>query len=200
MVVRQIYSNNLNGDEPNISERFSNAVGFIIDTPLLDSELQIDCFLQVYFPTESSEKIKNYPLGKIEEQVVLLNLTDTESLVSIPSEFLDTDLEMALLFLGGNSIFLEAFVIEKKYNLSEELTAIKESLSTIQQSNSLVELITELQSALSLIDISFLTQLSQLDLGIFTLFQGLKLLIPNEQANQLESSLRSTLDLNEEFL
>lgn len=131
MVVQSIYSNNLNPENPNISERFVDAVGFFINAPLLTAELEIDCFLQIYLPFTAGEQVRNYPLGKITEQAILLNLTDTESLVSIPSEFLDTDLEMSLLFLASDTTFLEVFVIKKKYNLANDLALIKDQLSIV---------------------------------------------------------------------
>ena len=189
MVVKSIYSNNLNPAQPNITERFTNAVGFFINAPLLDAELEIDCFLQVYLPFTAGEQVRNYPLGKITEQAILLNLTDTESLVSIPEEFLDTDLEMSLLFLASDTTFLEVYVIEKKYNLADDLTLIKDQLSTIQLQENVLEAISNL-----------LLQLSQLDTGIFTIFEALTLLIPESETPQLESNLRTRLDLQEEFL
>ena len=49
-------------------------------------------------------------------------------------------------------------------------------------------------------DSNLLQQLNQLDAGIFTLFEALKNLIPESEASQLESNLRTRLDLQEEFL
>lgn len=49
-------------------------------------------------------------------------------------------------------------------------------------------------------DSNLLQQLNQLDAGIFTLFEALKNLIPQDQADQLEGSLRTRLDLQDEFL
>ena len=131
MALKIIYSNNLNPAQPNITNRFTNAVGFFINAPLLDAELEIDCFLQVYFPFAATEEIRNYPLGKITEQAILLNLTDTESLVSIPQEFLDTDLEMSLLFLADDNTYLEVYVIQKSYNLVSRLDQLEASLNLI---------------------------------------------------------------------
>lgn len=128
--MKTIYSSNLNPSQPNITERFTNAVGFFINAPFLNAELEIDCFLQVYFSFTSEEKIRNYPLGKITEQAILLNVTDTESLVSIPQEFLDTDLEMSLLFLASDNTYLEVYVIEK-YSLETKLNQIDNKLNLI---------------------------------------------------------------------
>ncbi len=60
----------------------------------------------------------------------MLNLTDTESLVSIPSEFLDTDLEMSLLFLASDNTYLEVYVIEK-YSLESRLNQLENLLNLI---------------------------------------------------------------------
>ncbi len=65
MALKIVYSSNLNPTQPNITERFTNAVGFFINAPLLDAELEIDCFLQVYLPLVFEEQARNYPLGKI---------------------------------------------------------------------------------------------------------------------------------------
>ena len=64
----------------------------------------------------------------------------------------------------------------------------------------LVSKIKDLQESLSNIDTDVLLELQQLDAGIFTLFEALKNLIPASEANQLETALKSRLDLNEEFL
>ncbi len=131
MVLKIIYSNNLNPAQPNITERFVNAVGFFVNAPLLTAELEIDCFLQVYLPFISGEQARNYPLGTISEQAILLNLIDTESIIAIPSEFLDTDLEMSLLFLASDTTFLEVYVINKNYNLKARLDELESILNSI---------------------------------------------------------------------
>ncbi|MDJ0575293.1 MAG: hypothetical protein QNJ65_09025 [Xenococcaceae cyanobacterium MO_234.B1] len=56
------------------------------------------------------------------------------------------------------------------------------------------------QNSLSTIDLNVGTQLSQLEAGIFTLFQSVRSLIPESEFNQLETDLRLRLELNEEFL
>ncbi len=50
------------------------------------------------------------------------------------------------------------------------------------------------------IDLNVVTQLNQLEAGIFTLFQSVKSLIPESEFNQLETDLRFSFELNEEFL
>ncbi len=60
--------------------------------------------------------------------------------------------------------------------------------------------ITAVQNSLSTIDLNVVTQLNQLQAGIFTLFQSVRSLIPESEFNQLETDLRFSLELNEEFL
>lgn len=60
--------------------------------------------------------------------------------------------------------------------------------------------ITETQQELANIDINVLTQLNQVDAGIFTLFEAIKNLIPPGESSDLEAALKIRLDLNEEFL
>ncbi len=60
--------------------------------------------------------------------------------------------------------------------------------------------ITTVQSSLSTIDLNVGSQLSQLEAGIFTLFQSVRTLIPETEFNQLETDLRFSFELNEEFL
>lgn len=131
MALQQIYSNNLDFSQPNLTDRFTDAIAFFINTPLSDFELEIDCFLQVYFKTESGEISRNLPLGKIEEQAILLNKIDTETLFFIPQEFVNSNLEMALLFLASDTTFLEVFVVKKEINLQQELDKINQKLNSI---------------------------------------------------------------------
>lgn len=131
MGVQIVFSGIVNPTILNLSERFKDAIGFFISAPLLDTEVEIDVFLQIYL---SIEQIRNIPLGKITEQAVLLNLTDTESVSIIPEEFQDTDLEMALLFLPSESFTLQAFIITKDVtlnSLSEQLIEINRRLNEI---------------------------------------------------------------------
>ena len=131
MAVQTVFSNNLDPSQPNLSNRFTNATAFLIDLPLNSVELSIDCFLQVYIPTASGELARNLPLGKIEEQAIFLNQTDTETILPIPLELQHTGLEMALLFLASDNTYLEAFIIQQDYDLPDIFTAIDNKLNLI---------------------------------------------------------------------
>ena len=111
MAILTVLSETLNPSTGNLSSRFKAAVGFYIDAPLVSNEIEIDVFLQVYFPRVVGEKVRNLPLGKLSEGQLLLNQADTESLVTIPSEYIGSDLEMALFFLPSDTTRLEVFVI-----------------------------------------------------------------------------------------
>ena len=131
MVLQQIYSDNLDPSKPNLSQRFSDAIAFFIDAPLITDELEIDCFLQVYFNLGGREVARILPLGKIEEQAILLNKTDTETLFTIPQELVTSGNEMALLFLASDNTYLEVYVVKSSINVSSELTAINNKLNSI---------------------------------------------------------------------
>lgn len=131
MVLQQIYSRNLDPSQPNLTQRFSNAIGFFIDVPLIDDELEIDVFLQVYFNLGGREVARILPIARIEEQAILLNKTDTETLFTIPSELIDSSSEMALLFLSSDTTFLEVYIVKQSYNLNDELKIIKDKLDLI---------------------------------------------------------------------
>ncbi|MEM7762092.1 MAG: hypothetical protein AAF298_28845 [Cyanobacteria bacterium P01_A01_bin.40] len=111
MAVQTVFSNNLNPSTGSLTSRFTNATAFYIDAPLLADELEIDVFLQVYFPTATSERVRNLALGKLKDGQIKLNETDTETVVAIPSEFIDSGLEMALFFLSSDTTFLDVFVL-----------------------------------------------------------------------------------------
>lgn len=135
MAVQTVFSDNLDPSNVNLSSRFKNGVGFYIDAPLIESELEIDVYLQVYFPSSSLERVRNIPLGTIKEQSILLNITDTETVMTIPNEYVDSDLEMALLFLPSSTTFLEAYVLGKNCTtcgLKFELDGVKNTLSSMQ--------------------------------------------------------------------
>ena len=119
MAVQTVFSSNLDPAAENLTIRFTNATGFYITAPFLNAELEIDVFLQVYFPTPLGEQVRNLPLSKIESQAILLNVTDTQSLVTIPSEYRDTGLEMALLFLASSTTFLQVVVVSPDCSLCE---------------------------------------------------------------------------------
>lgn len=133
MVVQQVFSSNLNASIANLSSRFVDAIAFYIHTPLSTFELEIDCYLQIYLPSNNQPIIRVISLGKIEEQNFSLNSIDTESIVFIPEEYQDTGIEMALLFVPSDftTTYLEAFVIKKNANLqtiAERLLAIENFL------------------------------------------------------------------------
>lgn len=133
MAVQTVFSSNLDPTTENLTARFTNATGFYILAPFLNAELEIDVFLQVYFPTTLGEQVRNLPLGKIEEQAILLNVTDTQSLVTIPSEYLDSGLEMALLFLASSTTFLQVVVISPECTLCSINNRLNNIESTLQQ-------------------------------------------------------------------
>ena len=141
MAIQTVFSNNLDPQNGSLTSRFINATAFYIDTPLLAFELEIDVFLQVYFPTNTGEQIRNLRLGSLFDGEIKLNETDTETVVPIPSEFLDSGLEMALFFLPSEPIFLEVFVIGVEctlcqvqggiFSLIDEVNELKDSFNNI---------------------------------------------------------------------
>lgn len=114
MALQLVFNNNLDPSAVNLSARFTNATAFIIEASLLNAELEIDCYLQVYVPGILGEIVRNVPLGRIEEQAVILNLADTQIASIIPAELLNTGLEMALLFVpaSGETTYLYATVVK----------------------------------------------------------------------------------------
>ncbi len=143
MAVQTVFSSNLDPASENLTARFLNATAFYIDAPLITADLEIDVFLQVYFPVGASERVRNLPLGKVEEQAILLNVTDTQSVVTIPNEYVDSGLEMALLFLASYSTFLEVYVLGRDCTLCQikaQNTAIKSQLDDMQ--NTLAQILT----------------------------------------------------------
>jgi hypothetical protein len=117
MSTQIVFSGNLNPSAANLSNRFTEASVFFIEAPLLNVELEIDVFLQVYLPGVLGETTRNIPLGKIESQAILLNVTDTETASLIPLEYQNTDLEMALLFLASDTTYLYAVIVKPDCNL-----------------------------------------------------------------------------------
>ena len=135
MALTRVFRGRTDPTQPNLSARFTDATAFYIAAPFVDIEVEIDVFLQVYLPLGA---VRNIPLGKISEQAVLLNLTDTESVSLIPQEFLDANLEMALLFLPSQEFILEAFVISKDVNLTDiqtQLTEISQQIGELETIN-----------------------------------------------------------------
>lgn len=111
MALLQVFSNNLVPFDSNLSVRFTKAKAFYLDASLIAGELEIDVFLQVYIPTVSGETLRNLPLTN-------LIPADTETLITIPSEYVDSDLEMALAFFASDSTYLEAFVLGAEVTLN----------------------------------------------------------------------------------
>lgn len=134
MALLTVFSNNLDSQNGSLTNRFTNATAFYIDAPLLGAELEIDVYLQVYFPTVGGERLRNLRIGSLKSGVIKLNETDTETVVPIPNEFLDSGLEMALYFTPSESIFLEVYVLGTEVTLSSldlKITAILDNLETI---------------------------------------------------------------------
>jgi hypothetical protein len=76
-----VFSDNLLPIAGNLSARFTQAIGFFVDAPLTQYELEIDIFLQVYIPTPTGEIARNLPLSTA-------NPLDTETLITIPMSIL----------------------------------------------------------------------------------------------------------------
>lgn len=117
MATQIVFNDNLNPSSANLSSRFTEASAFFIEAPLLNVELEIDVFLQVYLPGILGETTRNIPLGKIESSAIRLNITDTETANLIPLEYQNTNLEMALLFLASDTTYLYALIIKPECNL-----------------------------------------------------------------------------------
>ncbi|MEO0834784.1 MAG: hypothetical protein AAFY16_02095 [Cyanobacteria bacterium J06642_3] len=135
MALLTVFSNNLSPATGSLTSRFTNAAAFYIDAPLITSELEIDVFLQVYFPTATNERVRNLALGKLKDGQIKLNETDTETVVPIPDEFIDSGLEMALFFLSSSATFLEVYVLGKDCTLCEvsnEVLALGNRLDDIE--------------------------------------------------------------------
>ena len=136
MAVLTVFSNNLSPATGSLTARFTRARGFYISAPLIASEIEIDVFLQVYFPTATGERTRKIDLGKLKDGEIKLNEVDTESLVSIPSEFVDSGLEMALLFLGSSTTFLEVYVVGAECTLCSIDAKIEQILAVIEDAQS----------------------------------------------------------------
>ena len=111
MALLQVFSNNLVPFDSNLSARFTNAKAFYLNAPLIAAELEIDVFLQVYIPQGSGEIVRNLPISNS-------IAADTETLITIPSEYVDSNLQMALAFYGSDSTYLEAFVLGQSVTLN----------------------------------------------------------------------------------
>lgn len=131
MPVTEVLSKIVVPDKTNLTDRFVDAIGFYIFTSLIDTEVEIDVYLQIYLPLN---RIRNIPLCQIIEQETKQNITDTETILSIPEEYQDTGLQMALLFLPSESFQLDVFVITKNFTLSslnDKLIAIERKINEI---------------------------------------------------------------------
>ena len=96
--------------------------------------MEIDCYLQLYLTGISGEPVRNIPLGKIQESAILLNLTDTETVSTIPIEYIDTGLRMRLLFLASSTTFLYAYAIKPDCTLCQldnKITALAQQQATL---------------------------------------------------------------------
>ena len=119
MVLQTVFNSSLNPTTGSLTTRFVDATAFYINAPLLSDELELDVFLQVYFPTTTGERVRNLALGKLKDGQIKLNEVDTETVVPIPNEFLNSGLEMALFFLASESITLEVYVLGQDCTLCE---------------------------------------------------------------------------------
>lgn len=132
MALITVFSDNLNPSAGSLTSRFTNATAFYIDAPLLGAELEIDCFLQVYFPAGPGERVRNLRLGSLKDGVIKLNETDTETVIPIPNEFVDSDLEMALFFLSSDTTFLEVYVLGAECGLKNDVLALGDRLDALE--------------------------------------------------------------------
>jgi len=147
VAVQTVFSNNLNPITGSLTSRFTNATAFYIDAPLLGSEMEIDVFLQVYFPVFGGERVRNLALGKLKDGQIALNETDTETVVPIPNEFLDSGLEMALYFTPSDPIFLEVYVLGVDVTIEtidQKIEAIGDRLDDLETDNGNIDLILNL--------------------------------------------------------
>ena len=136
MAIQTVFSNNLDPTTGSLTSRFTNATGFYIDAPLLNEEIEIDVFLQVYFPTESKERVRVLALGKLSDGQIKLNETDTETVKAIPKEFVDSGLEMALYFWSSDNTFLEVFVVVPDCSLCQIQGGVLSLLEEFDRINS----------------------------------------------------------------
>ncbi|MDJ0576580.1 MAG: hypothetical protein QNJ65_15605 [Xenococcaceae cyanobacterium MO_234.B1] len=146
------------------------------------------------------------------------NANYPSNLIFYPRTYFEDVQVIVWKYLGEEISFLEDILTDIQQSVDNislgevDLSEIINKLNTISQNldNSYLDLaddlsdvisqIVVLQDSLSNIDFNFLTQLNQLDAGVFTLFQALKNLITSNESNELETALKARLDLNEEFL
>ena len=85
MSILKVFSGTLKTNEINKSIIFSNAVGLFISTPNLNTDYEIDCYIQVHFTIDNSEFIRNYPLSKIKDSSLFFNRISTDTLFILPT-------------------------------------------------------------------------------------------------------------------
>ena len=110
----------LDPENGSLTARFKHATAFYIHTPFKSIQLEIDVFLQVYFPVGIKERSRNLALGKLKDGQIKLNEVDTKTVVPIPNEFVDSNLEMALFFLSSDTTYLEVFVLTQDCKMSKK--------------------------------------------------------------------------------
>lgn len=142
MVLQTVFNGALNPTTGSLTARFVNATAFYVNAPLLSDELELDVFLQVYFPATDGERVRNLALGKLKDGQIKLNEVDTETVVPIPNEFLDSGLEMALFFLASESYSLEVYVLVQDCTLCELENKIDDLDNKLSSLTSRVEEIT----------------------------------------------------------
>jgi hypothetical protein len=136
MGLQIVFNQNLDPSGVNLSSRFTNAVAFVIEAPLISSELEIDCYLQIYIPSILGDIVRNIPLAKVEEQAILLNIANTEIIQAIPAEYLNINYEMALLFVPSSdeTTYIYASILTPDCSLCE----IDTRLSQLEQQLNLI--------------------------------------------------------------
>ncbi len=132
MAIQLLFDGTLNPLTGTLTNRFSGATGFYIDAPNISSEIEIDVFLQVYVVTQAGEQPRNLALGKLKDGVIALNQTDTETISLIPSEYLESGLDMAFFFIPSEAIELDIWIVLPDCNLcgiETRLTALSDRLN-----------------------------------------------------------------------
>lgn len=146
MALQVVFSDNLDPENGSLTARFTNATAFYIDAPLLEAELEIDAYLQVYFPTATGERLRNLPLGKLKDGEIKLNEIDSISVETIGLELIDSGLEMAIYFTSSDTTFLEVYVLglectlcgikSQVTQLDDKITALSSKVDELATANS----------------------------------------------------------------
>lgn len=140
MGLQTVFSDNLNPAGANLSSAFVDATAFFIEVPSINVELEIDVFLQIYIEGLNGEVVRNVPLGRISEAAVLLNITDTETSLAIPYEYVNTGFTMRLLFLASSNVFLYAYVIQPDCTLNGVCSSLDSISSRLTRIESALEI------------------------------------------------------------